>query len=243
MTNRYSGVARNPNAYVPPAARKSQGGFAAAAARGQAASTPKSNGRATPTGPANVTPTQPATSAAAQTTPASAEAKTAPAAQPAATTTTLAAPSMAASVSSNATLSNPPEGGLAPPAPPTRSTSDRATDLLVPATTIAPAGQTPSSVPDKPTVASDAVASAAMNKTESKVSVTNISPRLASRCLTDQDGPGVLESFRQFVGTERERVEAKKQSIQKSEREKQLAELKKFQHNFKVSLRVTFTVF
>lgn len=48
--------------------------------------------------------------------------------------------------------------------------------------------------------------------------------------------PGVVDSFRQFVGTELERVEAKKQSMAKSERDRQLAELKKFQANFKVPL-------
>jgi hypothetical protein len=37
------------------------------------------------------------------------------------------------------------------------------------------------------------------------------------------------------VGNERERVEAKKQSMAKSERERQLADLKKFYTNFKVS--------
>jgi hypothetical protein len=52
-----------------------------------------------------------------------------------------------------------------------------------------------------------------------------------------QDGQlgGVVDSFRQFVGNEREKVEAKKQSMAKSERERQLAELKKFHSNFKVS--------
>lgn len=48
--------------------------------------------------------------------------------------------------------------------------------------------------------------------------------------------PGVVDSFRQFVGTELERVEAKKQSMAKTERDRQLAELKKFQANFKVPL-------
>jgi hypothetical protein len=62
---RYSGVARNPNSYVPPAARKAPGGFAAAAARGATANTgPKINGKPTPAGtpPASVTPAPPAPS-------------------------------------------------------------------------------------------------------------------------------------------------------------------------------------
>jgi hypothetical protein len=61
--DRYSGVARNPNSYVPPAARKAPGGFAAAAARGATANTgPKVNGKPTPTGtpPASSTPAPPA---------------------------------------------------------------------------------------------------------------------------------------------------------------------------------------
>jgi len=44
----------------------------------------------------------------------------------------------------------------------------------------------------------------------------------------------VVDQFRQFVGTEREKVEAKKQSIAKSERDKQLADLKSFHTSFKV---------
>jgi hypothetical protein len=57
---------------------------------------------------------------------------------------------------------------------------------------------------------------------------------------TSQDGQlgAVVDSFRQFVGNERERVEAKKQSMAKSERERQLADLKKFYTNFKVSCRL-----
>lgn len=47
---------------------------------------------------------------------------------------------------------------------------------------------------------------------------------------------GVVNEWRQFVGTEREKVEAKKQSVLKSEKEKQLADFKKFQANFKVPL-------
>lgn len=52
----------------------------------------------------------------------------------------------------------------------------------------------------------------------------------------------VVGAYRQFVDSEREKVEAKKQSIVKSERDKQLAELKKFQASFKVSSHVTFCV-
>lgn len=60
--------------------------------------------------------------------------------------------------------------------------------------------------------------------------------------LTHQDGAGVLDSFRRFVGTERERVEAKKQSMQKSERERQLADLKKFKDSFKVRCIPSLTI-
>ena len=46
----------------------------------------------------------------------------------------------------------------------------------------------------------------------------------------------VVGAYRQFVDNEREKVVAKKQSIAKSEREKQLADLKKFQASFKVNI-------
>lgn len=46
----------------------------------------------------------------------------------------------------------------------------------------------------------------------------------------------VVDQFRQFVGTEREKVEAKKQSIAKTERDKQLADFKQFHTSFKVPL-------
>jgi hypothetical protein len=46
----------------------------------------------------------------------------------------------------------------------------------------------------------------------------------------------VVDAYRQFVDSEREKVEAKKQSMAKSEREKQVADLKNFHVNFKVSL-------
>lgn len=53
----------------------------------------------------------------------------------------------------------------------------------------------------------------------------------------------MVDSFRQFVGTEREKVEAKKQSIAKTERERQLADLKSFQASFKVGqLLVTWLI-
>jgi hypothetical protein len=50
----------------------------------------------------------------------------------------------------------------------------------------------------------------------------------------------VLDQFRQFVGTEREKVEAKKQSMAKTERDKQLADLKQFHTSFKVSPSLSF---
>jgi hypothetical protein len=117
LTGRYSGVVRNPHAYVPPAARKgpgmgAPGGFAAAAARGQAAAT---SGTATP-------PTAPKASANGKSTPIAPTTKASPAPP-------LAAPPIATSASNNSTttLSAAPseDKGLAPPAPvPARSTSD-----------------------------------------------------------------------------------------------------------------------
>ncbi|WWC71727.1 uncharacterized protein I206_105685 [Kwoniella pini CBS 10737] len=53
---------------------------------------------------------------------------------------------------------------------------------------------------------------------------------------TDGQLGGVVDQWRQFVGTERERAEAKKQSHMKTERERQLADLKNFHANFKVPL-------
>lgn len=46
----------------------------------------------------------------------------------------------------------------------------------------------------------------------------------------------MVDQFRQFVGSEREKVEAKKQSMAKSDRAKQIAELKKFHTSFRVLL-------
>ncbi|WRT68242.1 uncharacterized protein IL334_005218 [Kwoniella shivajii] len=61
-------------------------------------------------------------------------------------------------------------------------------------------------------------------------------PAAAPAVTTITAAGGVVDQWRQFVGTEREKAEAKKQSHMKTEREKQLADLKKFHANFKVPL-------
>ncbi len=45
----------------------------------------------------------------------------------------------------------------------------------------------------------------------------------------------MVDKFREFVGVEREKIEAKKQTVVKSERDRHMAELKKFHSDFKVS--------
>ena len=50
----------------------------------------------------------------------------------------------------------------------------------------------------------------------------------------DRPVPNVVDQFRQFMDGERDKVQAKKQSIVKSEREKIIADFKNFQTTFKV---------
>ncbi|ORX38645.1 hypothetical protein BD324DRAFT_373826 [Kockovaella imperatae] len=161
---KYSGVQRNPNAYVPPAARKS--------------------GAPIPT-----RPSQPGTNTA-KVNGSHAQTALSPSAQ-------------------NAPLpmaKTPSSQGMTVPQPPVRGTS----------------GDVPASE-KAPTDARRAV-----------------SPQpKASEPVESQDNqskPTVVDQFRQFVGTERERVEAKKQTMIKLDRERTLADFKKFQTNFKVPL-------
>ncbi|WWC90851.1 uncharacterized protein L201_005788 [Kwoniella dendrophila CBS 6074] len=109
----------------------------------------------------------------------------------------------------------PPISTIAPPPAPARSTSDD------PSTTVL--AVTSAAVPAKP---AEAPAAAPAIPT-----VTAPTDQKADGQLS-----GVVDQWRQFVGTERERAEAKKQSHLKTEREKQLAELKKFHASFKVPL-------
>ncbi|OCF38691.1 hypothetical protein I317_07518 [Kwoniella heveanensis CBS 569] len=102
-----------------------------------------------------------------------------------------------------------PSATISPPPGPARSTSDD------PASTLAAA------------VASVTIAEPAPETQAAGVAGEN---------KTDGQFGGVLNEWRQFVGTEREKVEAKKMAAIKSERERQLAELKKFHANFKVPL-------
>ncbi|WVF72647.1 hypothetical protein IAT40_007465 [Kwoniella sp. CBS 6097] len=102
-----------------------------------------------------------------------------------------------------------PSATISPPPGPTRSTSDD------PASTLAAA--VASVTVAEPAAEAPAAGAAGENKTDGQFG-------------------GVLNEWRQFVGTEREKVEAKKMAAIKSERERQLAELKKFHANFKVPL-------
>ena len=52
--------------------------------------------------------------------------------------------------------------------------------------------------------------------------------------MQNEQPAGVVESFKDFVSHERQRLVQKKQAIQKSEKDKRLADLVKFSANFKV---------
>ncbi|ODO06600.1 hypothetical protein I350_03957 [Cryptococcus amylolentus CBS 6273] len=151
---KYSGVSRAPNAYVPPSARRGNSGQAPAAPRASV------NGNQAPQAPEPPKAESPA---------------------------------------------------LVPPAGPARSISDEVVNTA------------PQSVPMKASGTS-----------------TNIQPVTegATSSIAEQKNElsGVVNEWRQFVGTEREKVEARRTSALKTEKDKQLAELKKFQASFKVPL-------
>ena len=162
-------------------------------------------------------------------TPARVQATGAPAAAKANGTTSVAPapssqpapPSKSASSTSDATV---PPGAKAPaplavPAP-ARSSSD-----------VQPASE--KVVDTKPGTLSPQPESAQSANKEEKVSQR--SRREARADVQAQPPTSVVDQFRSFVGSEREKVEAKKQSMVKQERERTLADLKKFQTNFKVS--------
>ncbi|WWC93688.1 hypothetical protein V866_000524 [Kwoniella sp. B9012] len=118
----------------------------------------------------------------------------------------------------------------APPAPKAVSPAP------APSSTIAPPPGPPRSTSDDPSATiSGAVAAAAG---PAKPAEAPAIPTITAPTDQKADGQlgGVVDQWRQFVGTERERAEAKKQSHIKSERERQLAELKKFHASFKVPL-------
>nr|XP_018261305.1 uncharacterized protein I303_05742 [Kwoniella dejecticola CBS 10117]OBR83463.1 hypothetical protein I303_05742 [Kwoniella dejecticola CBS 10117] len=108
---------------------------------------------------------------------------------------------------------NPAPSAVAGPPPNPRSTSED------PSNTVSGGAAVPANLPAKPAEA-PAI------------------PTVTAPADQKPDGQlgGVVDQWRHFVGTERERAEAKKQSHIKSEREKQLAELKKFHASFKVPL-------
>lgn len=164
---------------MPPAARKSQGGFAAAAARGQAAATAaKPNGRATPTGPA------------ASATP-----------PPAAKSPQPTAPAMSVSASTNPAIPVPgaatgAEQGLSVPqaAAPARSNSDGPTPAAAPTSANITNAASPSA--EKSPLPADG---ASMAKTESKVSLWELH-LMSYVLLTDSAGrcSGQLPAIRRY---------------------------------------------
>ncbi|WVQ82046.1 hypothetical protein IAT38_004174 [Cryptococcus sp. DSM 104549] len=185
---KYSGVSRAPNAYVPPGARRAMGGGAPA---------PRASGP--PSGPAHRTNGSAAPSPS-----------TAPAPVP------------------SKTISPSPLAAAVPPPGPPRSTSDDPVATQPQAVPMKASGTRPITEGVEVLSQSQAQASS-QGKAAPSIGVT------APPESKDQLG-NVVDRFREFVGTEREKAEATKQSVLKSEREKQLAELKKFQANFKVPL-------
>ncbi|WVR07382.1 hypothetical protein IAU60_004423 [Kwoniella sp. DSM 27419] len=87
------------------------------------------------------------------------------------------------------------------------------------------------------TLSSDiASATAAPQAAEAPAAAGKVHPPVGGEGKGDGQLGGVMTQWRQFVGTEKEKIEAKKQSVMKSERDRQLADLKKFHANFKVPL-------
>ncbi|WWD18928.1 hypothetical protein CI109_103384 [Kwoniella shandongensis] len=175
---KYSGVVRNPNAYVPPAARKAagMGGTAPRVSAPPVPSAPKANGTES--------------------------SSPVPQAPQAATTTPV------------------PASTIEPPPAPARSTSAD------------PVASEPVAVPMKAGATKQPGEEAGAPPAAPTASAPTNDPK------PDGQLGGVVDQWRQFVGTEREKVEAKKQSVMKSERERQLADLKKFHTNFKVPLPI-----
>ncbi|WVN90147.1 uncharacterized protein L203_105383 [Cryptococcus depauperatus CBS 7841] len=179
---KYSGVTRAPNAYIPPSARRAAG-QGAIVPRASGPNEPKANGKTPPPAPAS---------------------------------TSAPAPVQALTNSTNPTPLPPP--GAQAPVNLSRSTSDEPVSAVQQGSV--PMKQTGSTV--RPTVdgAEAALATGAG----------------AGAADSKKELSGVVNQWRQFVGTERERVEAKKQFVLKSEKDRQLADLKKFQASFKVPL-------
>ncbi|KAK1927011.1 putative mRNA polyadenylation-related protein [Papiliotrema laurentii] len=129
--------------------------------------------------------------------------------------------------------------GVAPapssqPAPPSKSASSTS-DATVPPGAKAPA---PLAVP-APARSSSDVQPASEKVVDTKPGTLSPQPESAQSANKEekaQPPTSVVDQFRSFVGSEREKVEAKKQSMVKQERERTLADLKKFQTNFKVPL-------
>ncbi|EIW67356.1 hypothetical protein TREMEDRAFT_64607 [Tremella mesenterica DSM 1558] len=199
--------ARSANAYVPPGARKSgAGGLPQIAPRASLSSTPTNGTASAVNGGVNGT----STPDPAPVTPS--------APTPAVTSPPPVAPSPA----------------LAPPArhAPT-GPARRTSDVAAPKPVVASATLAPSA----PTVNETKPASTGPEATPgSTVPAVTQLPTVPQALPAKETRPGVVDSFRQFVGTERERAEARKQSINKSERERQLADLKSFQATFQVPL-------
>nr|XP_019044509.1 hypothetical protein I302_06421 [Kwoniella bestiolae CBS 10118]OCF23439.1 hypothetical protein I302_06421 [Kwoniella bestiolae CBS 10118] len=132
-----------------------------------------------------------------------------------------------------------PSGSTAPsPAPPAPKAVSPAPAQ---SSTIAPPPGPPRSTSEDPsavTSGGDTAVPAPAKPAEAPAAAAAIPTITAPSDQKPQDGQlgGVVDQWRQFVGTERERAEAKKQSHIKSEREKQLADLKKFHASFKVPL-------
>lgn len=205
---KYSGVVRNPNAYVPPGARKGGAGIPARKPEPKAEAKPAAAAAADKApevvAPVPVTPASKTNGSAPSAPPA-----TAPAAAEVANIPIVQAPSPT------------------PASIPTRSSADPVIDPAI-------ASQGPRAAPTTMMRSTSQVPPASNGSDAAAAVPLSTSPALQSIPPMG----AVVDQARQFVNLERERVEARKQSMAKTERAHVLSDLKAWQSKFKVPLPI-----
>ncbi|EKD02971.1 mRNA polyadenylation-related protein [Trichosporon asahii var. asahii CBS 8904] len=213
---KYSGVVRNPNAYVPPGARKATGGGLPV----------RKDGTTPPPAPKEA----PA--------PASAPKPTAAASAPAEkeTTTDVPLPPMPKGngpASANTNLPTP-QSSTPPPATASNNGPRLSADPV-----IDPAIASSSLGPGPATSMARSTSSIPQGQTQTQATTNGgTSPGGSSAAHAPAPIGAVVDQARQFVESERERVTARKQSMAKNERAHVLAEFKSWQAKFKVPLPI-----
>lgn len=212
---KYSGVVRNPNAYVPPGARKTGGG-----------GLPVRKDGTTPPPPPKEAPA-PAAPAPKATAPAEKE-----------TTTDVPLPPMPkgngpAASSTTAKHSNLQQSSTPPPATASNNGPRLSADPV-----IDPAIASSSLGPGPATSMTRSTSSVPQGQTQTQATNGATSPGGSASTHAPAPIGAVVDQARQFVESERERVTARKQSMAKNERAHVLAEFKSWQAKFKVPLPV-----